>query len=70
MHSGKDWALLLQSHLILSLACKVFDKDWIQRLPNQDHFLPLCVQCVGFRNHTLEINLKNLKRFTWVRDHW
>ena len=47
MHLGKDWALMLLPCLILSP--KVFDEDWIRRLPNQDHRCPLCVQCVGFR---------------------
>ena len=47
MRSALDWTLMLQSYLILSL--KVFDEDWIQRLPNQDYRRPSCVQSLGFR---------------------
>ena len=46
MHLGKDWTLMLQPCLILSL--EVFE-DWFRRLANQDHSCPLCVQCIGFR---------------------
>ena len=47
VRSSKDWTLMLQSYLILSL--EVFNEDWIRRLPNQDHCRPLYVQCVGLR---------------------
>ena len=49
MHSGKDWTLMLQSYLILSL--ELLHKEWVQRLLNQDHHSPLSplyVQCLRF----------------------
>ena len=46
MRLGKDWTLMLQSYLILSL--ERFDEECMQSLPNQNHSSPLCVQCVGF----------------------
>ena len=58
MRSDKDWTLNLQSYLMLSL--EVFDKDWIQRLPNQDHRRPLCMCSVL----DFESNLKTFKYFT------
>ena len=41
---GKDWTLMLQSNLILSL--ELLHEDWTQKLLNQDHHsgCPLRVQ--------------------------
>ena len=47
MRLGKDWIQMLQSYVILSL--ELLHEDWIQRLLNQDHHFPLCVQYVEFR---------------------
>ena len=47
MRLGKDWILMLLPCLFLSP--EVFNEDWIQRLANQVHSCPLCVQCVGFQ---------------------
>ena len=35
-------------------------KYWIQRLPNQDHCRPLCVQCVGFQIHCVNLKILNV----------
>ena len=55
-HFGKDWTLMLQYHLILSL--EVFCEYWIQRLTNQDHRHLLYVRVFDF-----QFNLKTFKRF-------
>ena len=46
MRLGKDWTLMLQSYLILSL--EVFDED---SKVSQSGSMPssVCVQCVGFQ---------------------
>ena len=60
--SGKDWTQLLQSYHILSLG--VFNEDWIQRLPGQDHRRPLCVCSVL----DFDFNIKSLNVLPWVRN--
>ena len=44
---------MLQSYLNLSL--ELLHEDWIQRLPNQDHYRSLCV-C-----NVLDLQVKTLK---------
>ena len=42
---GKDWILMLQSYLMLSL--ELLHKVWIPKLLIQDYCCPLCVQRLG-----------------------
>ena len=66
MRLCEDWPRMQHSYLILSL--DLLHKDWIQRLPNQNHHCPLsgivCAMCW--------ISYSILKCFTcfYVRDRW
>ena len=51
----REKILMLQSYLNLSL--ELLHEDWIQRLPNQDHYRSLCV-C-----NVLDLQVKTLKLF-------
>ena len=64
MRSGKDWTLMLQSYVILSL--EVFDEDWIQRLANHDHCCSLCVLSLQCDHLAKKLGRATLSLVAWV----